>query len=127
MKSLVIVSIFILSFSSCIGRKDHRSDTYILHRDTVSFPYVTGEEETLAKSMLDLRRAGDKEIKTLFNQPFWLLRTPIKDTPVKSTLFDPTIIDRFGKMHIDWSDPNIFRGVVYPTLIGTGLYGTQEK
>ena len=88
---------------------------------------VTGEEETLAKSMLDLRRAGDKEIKTLFNQPFWLLRTPIKDTPVKSTLFDPTIIDRFGKMHIDWSDPNIFRGVAYPTLIGTGLYGTQEK
>ena len=39
MKSLVIVSILILSFSSCIGRKDHRSDTYILHRDTVSCPY----------------------------------------------------------------------------------------
>ena len=87
---------------------------------------VTGEEETLAKSMLDLRRADNKEIKTLFNQPFWLLRTPTYDVPVKSTLFDPTIIDRFGKMHIDWNDPNIFRGIAYPTLIGAGLYGTKE-
>lgn len=87
---------------------------------------VTGEEETLAKSMLDLRRAGNKEIKTLFNQPFWLLRTPTKDIPVKSTLFDPTIIDRFGKMHIDWNNPNIFRGIVPPILIGTGLYETQK-
>lgn len=87
---------------------------------------VTGEEETLAKSMLDLRRAGDKEIKTLFNQPFWLLKTPTYDIPVKSTLFDPTIIDRFGKMHIDWSNPNIFKGIAYPTLIGAGLYGTKE-
>lgn len=87
---------------------------------------VTGEKETLAKSMLDLRRADNKEIKTLFNQPFWLLRTPTYDVPVKSTLFDPTIIDKFGKMHIDWKDPNIFRGIAYPTLFGTGLYGTQE-
>jgi len=87
---------------------------------------VTGEEETLATSMLDLRRAGDKEIKTLFNQPIWLLRTPTKDALVKSTLFDPTIIDRFGKMHIDWNDPSIFRGITYPTLFGAGLYGTQE-
>ena len=87
---------------------------------------VTGENETLAKSMLDLRRAGDKEIKTLFNQPFWLLRTPTYDVQVKSTLFDPTIIDRFGKMHIDWSNPDILKGLVYPTIIGSGIYGTQE-
>ena len=90
------------------------------------FPIEDDGAESFASSMLDLRRAGDIERKALFNQPFWLLRTPTYDVPVKSTLFNPTIIDKFGKMYIDWSNPNIFKGVAYPTLIGTSLYETQK-
>lgn len=85
--------------------------------------------DTPATSMLDLARANDKTRKTLLNAPVWLLKSATSHVPSKATIFNPSIIDRFGKMHIDWSDPNIFKGLIYPTIFGTGysLYNHGEN
>lgn len=85
--------------------------------------------EELATSMLDLARAGDKTRKSLFNAPVWLLKSPTYHVPTKATVFDPSIIDNTGKMHIDWSDSNIFKSMLYPTLFGTSysLYDHGNK
>ena len=39
-----------------------------------------------------------------------------------TTAFNPSIIDRFGKMHIDWSNPNIYKSLLPIGLIGSGIY-----
>lgn len=65
--------------------------------------------ESVASSILDLARAGEHERKVLFNAPVWKLSTPTFNTPTKSILFDPSIINNEGRMIIDWRDPNIFR------------------
>lgn len=52
------------------------------------------------------------------NQSVYLLKSPTYYTPTKSELFDPSIIDSNGVMHINWKDPNIFKVLV--PLIGGG-------
>lgn len=61
-------------------------------------------EDKPAFSMLDLSKAGDKETKTLLDAPVWRLKSPTFQTPTKSTVFNPYIIDSEGKMHINWND-----------------------
>lgn len=61
-------------------------------------------EDKPAFSMLDLAKAGDKETKTLLDAPVWLLKSPTTQTPTKSSVFNPYIIDSEGKMHINWDD-----------------------
>lgn len=52
------------------------------------------------------------------DSPVWLLTKPTYQTPVKSRLFNPKIIDSLGKMHIDWSNPNIFKSLTPFFLYG---------
>lgn len=80
-----------------------------------------------AESMLELRRAGKSTAKSLSNAPYWLLPNATEHIPTKSVLFNPTIIDKFGKMHIDWNDPNIFKGIAYPTIFGSTLYNLNNE
>ncbi|MBR1465704.1 MAG: hypothetical protein IJ607_05020 [Bacteroidaceae bacterium] len=75
-----------------------------------------------SKSMLDLARAGNTEYKFLEDAPSWFLRTPTYNTPTKSTVLNPGIIDKFGRMNIDWNNYNIFRSLTGPTFLGTSLY-----
>ena len=75
--------------------------------------------ETMATSMLDLAKAGETQRKTLWNAPYWLLKSPTFHVPTKSTIFNPQIIDKFGKMHIDWNNPDVYRTIIPTTLGGT--------
>lgn len=81
---------------------------------------IVNDDEELATSMLDLKRAGNKIRKYLYNAPVYLLKTPTSYVPTKASIFNPSIIDKFGKMHIDWTNPDIFKSILYPTLFGTG-------
>jgi hypothetical protein len=72
--------------------------------------YIISQDKDVWKGMLELARAGEKQRKALYGAPIWKLGTPTFDTPTKSLLFDPTIINNKGKMIIDWGSPNIFRG-----------------
>ena len=65
-----------------------------------------------------MRKAGTGSYKILNNGPVYRLNSPTFHVPTKSTALDPTIIDSSGKMHIDWSNPNI-----YKTLLPFGLVG----
>lgn len=76
--------------------------------------------------MLDLRRAGTNEVKTLYNAPFRLLKSTSYYTPTKSVVFDPTIIDNYGKMHIDWNSSNVFKGLAPIGIGGTILLNNNE-
>ncbi len=61
---------------------------------------------TPAKNMLELRRASDKEAKVLKDAPVWILKSPTYEIPIKSEIFDPSIIDTNGNMIIDWNNLN---------------------
>ena len=75
-----------------------------------------------ARSMLDLRRADSKVHKSLIHAPVWKLNSTEEFVPTKADVFDPSIIDSEGKMHIDWTNPNILK-----FLIPAGIYGTMEN
>lgn len=64
-------------------------------------------------------------LQTTENNPVYLLTTPTYNTPTKSLLFDPTIIDTSGKMHINWLDPNIFKFLI-PISYGINQLGNRE-
>lgn len=72
--------------------------------------YIISQDKDVWKGMLELSRAGEKQRKALYGAPVWKLGTTTFETPTKSLLFDPTIINNEGKMIIDWGSPNIFRG-----------------
>lgn len=49
------------------------------------------------------------------NNPVYLLTKETYDVPTKSILFDPSIIDDSGKMHVDWNNSDILK-VFIPLL-----------
>lgn len=73
---------------------------------------------------------GDSKRLLLNNAPVYKLIKPSSlPTKTKSTIFDPNIIDKTGKMNIDWNDPNIFR-VGLSTVLGNQIlntYGNRNK
>ena len=75
-------------------------------------------------TMEDIMEASDKYVARADNMPIWLLRNPSFPVPTKSNLFDPTIIDSSGKMNIEWLNPNVLRGMFYPTFGSTLLYNS---
>ena len=56
----------------------------------------------------------ENEIKT--NMPVYQLTEPVRNTPVKSAIFNPKIIDENGVMHIDLADPNIYKSMFLPWM-----------
>lgn len=98
-----------------VGNNGFHSNTNMVEEYNNAHHIVNDEDEP-ATSMLDLANAGDRSRKTLLNAPVWLLKSPTFFTPTKATVFNPTIIDKLGKMHIDWSNPNVFRSIFYPTF-----------
>lgn len=62
---------------------------------------------------------------TDYDGDVYMLLQPSYKVPTKSVLFDPKIIDSFGKMHIDWGNPDIYK-VGIPTIMGTKLMSTNE-
>lgn len=72
---------------------------------------IISQDKDTWKGMLELARAGEKERKALYGAPVRKLGTPTFDTPTKSLLFDPRIINRDGRMVIDWSNPDIFKNL----------------
>lgn len=54
-------------------------------------------------------------------QPVYRITEPTYQVPAKSTAFSPSILDIFGKMRINWSDPNIYKAISIP-IMGYGLY-----
>ena len=73
-------------------------------------------EMSTMRKMLSMRRAGSNYPAVAQNMPIWLLKKPTFLTQTKSNLFDPAIIDSSGKMNIEWLNPNVLRGIIYPTL-----------
>lgn len=73
---------------------------------------------------------GDSKRLLLNNAPVYRLTKPSNlPTKTKSTIFDPNVIDKTGKMNIDWNDPNIFR-VGLSTVLGNQIlntYGNRNK
>lgn len=71
----------------------------------------------------------ENEIKT--NMPVYQLTEPVRNTPVKSTIFNPKIIDENGVMHIDLADPNIYKSMFLPwmgyNLIKNSNQNTDEN
>lgn len=87
------------------------------------------EKNAEVSTPLALVRAGDKEVKHLSTGPVYKVTSPTFHVPTRSVAFNPTIIDRFGKMHIDWKNPNIYRGLFPAIGIGTSLatFGNIEN
>ena len=84
------------------------------------------DEEVLINSIEQMK--GDANRRLLFlNGPVYRL-TKQSDLPTKtkSVLFDPKIIDSFGKMHVDWNNPNVYK-VGIPAIIGTKLISNGDK
>lgn len=52
------------------------------------------------------------------NAPVYLIQKPTEYIPTKSIIFNPNIIDKFGKMKINWNDADIFK-TISPIGIGT--------
>ena len=84
-------------------------------------------EMSTMRKMLAMRRAGSNHPAVAQNMPIWLLKSPTFPTPTKSNLFDPSIIDSSGKMNIEWLNPNVLRGIIYPTFGSTLLYNSIRK
>lgn len=62
---------------------------------------------------------------SLNNAPVYRLTQPSRYIPVKDThYFDPEILDEAGNMHVDLSNPSIYRTLI-PVGIGYGLYNSQ--
>ena len=48
---------------------------------------------------------------TTFNNPIYLLKDKAIDTPkipLKSRIFNPNVLTRFGKMKVQWNNPDIY-------------------
>ena len=78
------------------------------------------EKPDKATSLLDMKRSDTHKI--LENAPVYELRTPTFHVMTKSTAFNPSIIDRFGKMHINTNDWNIYKALFPTILTGAGIY-----
>lgn len=107
----------------------HSNESLVLskrRKDNKDFKLRKTKEAT---SMLDLRKAGNTIYKTFYNGPVYRLESPTFHVPTKSTAFNPTIIDRFGKMHIDWNNPDIYKSLFPIGLTGAGIYkfGNSEN
>ena len=74
-----------------------------------------------------MRRAGSGSFKILENAPVYRLNSPTFHVPTKSTAFNPTIIDNSGKMHIDWSNPNIYKAIIPTILTGSTIFGSLKN
>ena len=82
---------------------------------------VPGKQVFSPEEMVEV---GDNYPAYAYNMPISLLTKPTFITPTKSNLFEPTIIDSSGKMNIEWSNPNVLRGIIYPTFGSTLLYNS---
>ncbi len=79
------------------------------------------------RKLLAMRRVGDKYKAIVQNMPIWLLREPTFSVPTKSNMFDPSIIDASGKMNILWNNPNVMKGLLYPTVLTSAVYNFKEN
>lgn len=61
---------------------------------------------------------------TDYDGDVYMLLQPSYKVPTKSVLFDPKIIDSSGKMHVDWSNPNIFKTLL-PFTVGLNLMNNE--
>ncbi len=84
-------------------------------------------DNTVAKTMLDMARAGNTELKELENAPYWLLSSGTHVVPTKTVPFNPSIIDKYGSMHIGWSDPSIFKGFAPLMFIGRTIDDIKQN
>lgn len=59
--------------------------------------------------------------------PVYMLEEPTFKTITKSQVFDPTIINKEGKMRINWGKGStMFNSFAIPTIFGSYLFATQE-
>lgn len=59
------------------------------------------------------------------NGPVYLLKTGTYQTPTKSILFNPNIIDGKGTMHIDWNNLDIFKSLT--PIIGSAYVYKKSR
>ena len=59
------------------------------------------------------------------NEPVYLLKTGTYQTPTKSILFNPNIIDEKGTMHIDWNNLDIFKSLT--PIIGSAYVYKKSR
>lgn len=65
--------------------------------------------------------------KTTKNPVYLLDETSSNNYPTKALPFDPTIIDKSGKMNIDWNSKNIFKSLLPLTIFGGSTLFNNEK
>ncbi len=67
------------------------------------------------------------EMRELWNGPVYSIQQPSElSFPVKTVLFDPTIIDKTGKMNIVWGkNSNLINSLLPPVLGGTYLFNQK--
>lgn len=58
-----------------------------------------------------IRKNSKSNIRS-YNNPVYLLKEPSSKVNTKSVLFKPSIIDNNGIMHIDLSNPDIYKTVI---------------
>ena len=95
------------------------------HVNYMMFPpgSLPGKE---VSSLLEMRRAGSAFPAYGSDMPTWLLKKPTSDIPMKSNLFDPSIIDSFGRMHIDWMNRDMLKGMAAPFGVGSSVWGISN-
>lgn len=58
------------------------------------------------------------------NTPVYLIQNPTEYVPTKSIIFNPEIIDKLGRMKINWNDGDIFKSLA---PIGIGISATLQE
>ena len=67
----------------------------------------------------------NSNMQNVNNGPVYLLKTGTYQTPTKSILFNPNIIDEKGTMHIDWDNLDIFKSLT--PIIGSAYVYKKSR
>lgn len=77
-------------------------------------------------SMLQELGEDAQKLEEVNNGPVYLLDLPSQYVPTKhAKIFDPTILDNHGNMHIDLQDPSLFKATI-PIVGSAALYNSMK-
>lgn len=82
------------------------------------------DEEVLINNIEQMKGDANRRLLFLNGPVYKLTKQSGLPTKTKSVLFDPKIIDSSGKMHVDWSNPNIFKTLL-PFTVGLNLMNNE--
>ncbi|MCE8990090.1 glucosaminidase domain-containing protein [Bacteroides ovatus] len=82
------------------------------------------DEEVLINSIDQMKGDASRRLLLLNGPVYRLTKQSDLPTKTKSVLFDPKIIDSSGKMHVDWSNPSIFKTLL-PFTAGLNLMNNE--